>query len=426
VLSLSLIAIPIVIIVRVIRPFLLVRFRSLNSPRIGHFAANTELFLCERDIGLHGGRTLDIFYLLPQVCNKYLELKWKQQLHISSLARPLDIVNRLVPGGGRHVIPISSDKDVHGLLVHTRTHIEFTPKEEESGQTALEELCIPKDAPFVCLYTRDSAYLSSTYPTWGEWGRHDFRDSSIHHCIPAAEELAKRGYLTLRMGAIVKDALKTTNPRIIDYASKGRTDFLDIFLCSHCSFFIGSTAGLSAIPRIFRRPIAYINFIPLEAEHLLSCASNSLFIPKKLWIKEKKRLMTFPEIVNSGVGKFNQSHQYEKLGIELIENTPEEITALALEMDCRLKGTWQSAQEDEELQQRFLSQFKPIQPQGPIKTRVAVELDKRIKWTWQRTSEDEELQKRLRTNFNASEFSYGQIRTRIGAEFLRDNREILG
>ena len=54
--------------------------------------------------------------------------------------------------------------------------------------------------------------------------------------------------------------------------------------------------------------------------------------------------------LNSGAGSFVRSEQYERLGVRVVENTPQEIAALAVKMDERLKGTWQVTDDDEELQ----------------------------------------------------------------------------
>lgn len=48
----SLLLLPLIIILRLISPFILIRFSELISSRIGHYAANTELYMCERDIGI--------------------------------------------------------------------------------------------------------------------------------------------------------------------------------------------------------------------------------------------------------------------------------------------------------------------------------------------------------------------------------------
>lgn len=375
-LFLRVLMVPILLVVRALRPVVLIRFGMLASPRIGHFAANTELYLCERDAGLQNRSAIDIFYLDPTfVCNAQLKTMWHRTLRVSYFARPLQRLCRWLPGYEKHVIPMPSDMDVHGLLPRARVHLSFTPKEEQVGRAAIRDLGIPEGVPYVCLFARDSAYLDTlhTYYSREHWRYHDYRDSNILNYIPAAEEIVRKGCYVVRMGALVQKPLPSTHPSIIDYAVNGRTDFLDIFLSAKCRFFLGSTAGLSAIPRIFRRPIVYINFVPLNPEHLLSCAPDSLLIPKKLWLRQERRFMTFREILDSEAGWILRSEQYEVRGIEVMENTSEEITAVAVEMDERLNGTWKTTEEDEELQQRFRSLFNPSHRYGGRQARIGAE-----------------------------------------------------
>ena len=53
------------LIIRLIKPWLLVRIGLFISSRIGHFAATTELYLCERDalINVPRHRHLDILFM---------------------------------------------------------------------------------------------------------------------------------------------------------------------------------------------------------------------------------------------------------------------------------------------------------------------------------------------------------------------------
>ena len=44
---------------------------------------------------------------------------------------------------------------------------------------------------------------------------------------------------------------------------------------------------------------------------------------------------------------------YIKAGIDVIENSPEEIQVAAIEMDDRLNGVWTEPEEDRQLQKRF-------------------------------------------------------------------------
>lgn len=350
------VAIPIVLILRILRPWITVRFGCIPSERIGHFAANIEAYLCELDNGRYSSRTRDIFYYNAQISNYQLKTMWDRILRVSFLARFADKANRLLSGGRNYVINIPSDRDALGLFASMPAHLSFSPEEESLGRKGLQELNIPESSPFVCFHARDSGYLDTMLKRKGNWQYHNYRDSEITNYLPAMEMLAERGYHGVRMGVAVAKPINTSNLKIIDYAVRGRSDFLDVYLSAKCEFFLCDTAGIYAVPRIFRRPIAYVNYVPLE--YVFCSHPGSLFVPKKLWLKEESRFLTFKEILNSSIGRFLESSKYKKLGIEIIENTPEEIKDLAMEMDQRLKGFWQATEEDEELQKRFWSFFK--------------------------------------------------------------------
>jgi putative glycosyltransferase (TIGR04372 family) len=380
---LTLLAIPFVLIVRIIKPFVLVRFGALFSSRIGHFAANTEVYLCECDAGMHGDNFLDIFYHVSPICNYQLKKMWDRTLHVFPWARFLDKANCLLPGAKTHIIPMrrdeTRDRDIYNLLERSLPHLSFTQQEEEFGKSELHRIGVADTDSFVCFHARDPEYLNAAFER-GYWNYHDYRDSNIQNYIPAAEELVRRGYFSIRMGAVVKEKINVDNPRIIDYATKHRTDFLDIYLGARCKFFICDTAGIYAIPEIFRIPIAWVNFIPLE--HIPSWSKKQLFIPKKMFLIRERRFLTFREILDSGLGRFCGPEYYKNIGLEIVENTPEEILDLVIEMDERLKGSWQQNAEDEDLQNEFWKLFKP-------------------------------------SNLNSAFFS------RIGTKFLRQNQELL-
>ena len=108
---------------------------------------------------------------------------------------------------------------------------------------------------------------------------------------------------------------------------KRSIEFLDIYLSSKSEFFIANPNGLDEVPEVFRKPMVYVNFIPYE--YAPSWCPNYIIIFKKLWLKKEKRFLTFREILESGAGRFNRTQQYEQAGIEVIENTPEEIRDVA-------------------------------------------------------------------------------------------------
>jgi len=350
---------PIVVIIRLLGPLILIRIGRLQSTRIGHFAMNPEVFLCQRDAGMRPRRHIDVFYHPRPVCNDQLRKMWDRVLFVTRLAEPVDALNRLIPGYESHVVPLGTDREVHGLMASSATHLSFTKDEENKGREELRLLGIPEGTPWVCVHNRDSAYLQKSI-TNHDWSYHDCRNASIGNYMEAAKELARRGYSVVRIGAPVQEELPLTgNPRIIDCTGTRRSDFLDIFLAANCRFFLAGNSGPAAVSEAFRRPIAWANMRILSVD---SMNPKDLFIPKHWWLHDEHRCLTLPEILRSGLTKYDNTAEYAAAGIELVENTPDEIMDLAVEMDERLSGTWRGTKEDEDLQERFWSLFRSTGP----------------------------------------------------------------
>jgi len=395
ILPLSILAVPVVLVIRLIRPWLLVRWGNMISSKIGHFAANTELYLCEQDAGINKPkqRHVDLFHLAySPICNQQLVTMWKRVLRVwpSWILAPISLVDRVIPGGTVHEIGNNTqhDRDVYNLLDRFPPHLEFTSEEKARGEAGMRAMGIPQGAYFVCLISRDSAYLAAHESV--DCRYHNYRDCDIKNFILAAEELAARGYFVIRMGAKVMEAMKITHPRIIDYATNGmRSDFMDIYLGAKCEFCISVGTGFDAVPHIFRRPVAYVNMVPMG--YLFTFRQQVLCITKHYFAMSENRELVLSEISNNDDVAFcYNASGYASKGIELIENTPEEIRDLVIEMAESLKGTWQPHEEDEALQRRFWEIF----PTDALKTDNKRPL-------------------------------HGEIRARFGAHFLRNNREWL-
>ncbi len=396
-----------VIIVRLLRPITFVRIGSIDVGRIGGVYQG-DWFLSEKKIGKHQKGYFDWFYFERSTShvNKQWEQMWKDALPYLPgirLWKYWEYFNRLLPDYKYYRLPIQKvyldrnswltyirnpessnikkyNERLNDVLSNIKPNINFNNIQINHGKSLLNNLKIPKDKQYICFHARDGVYLDSVGSTDMDWSYHNFRDSDIQNYILAAEEMVDRGYSAIRMGAKVKDKINSKNPSIIDYAvSELRTDSNDIFLGSHCRFFLCSDCGISVIPEMFRVPTVYVNWTLLL--NISTWVINGLFIFKKFYKKEDSRLLSFTEILALDFGGPDTINIFTKLGLELIENTPEEIRAVTIEMDERIKGTWKPSPEDNELQNKFWSLF------GPDKLR----------------SHD----------------------LRIGAEFLRQNKELL-
>ena len=355
-------AIPLVLILRLIKPFILIRIGGLISSRIGHFAGNVELYLCEKDAGINTPKQkyIDLFYYqYKPICNHQLAIMWERILYIGPelLLAPLRKVNKLIPGWKLFEIGQNThnDRDVHNLLDKHAPHLIFTEEEQKKGIEGLKKIGIPESAPVICLFVRDSAYMNMQFGEGYEY--HNYRDCNIQNYVLAAEELANLGYYVIRMGAVVNQVLETDHPKIIDYAGKGlRTDFMDIYLGSKCKFCISSGSGWDAVPSsLFRKPIIYTNILPIG--YLPTWSSKFLLTSRRYIDSKTNRELTLKEIFNSGIVFFLLSTQFENAGIKTFENTPQEIKEVAIEMVKRLTGSWYPSSDEEVLQKQFWDIF---------------------------------------------------------------------
>jgi putative glycosyltransferase (TIGR04372 family) len=250
----------------------------------------------------------------------------------------------------------SSDRDVNNLLEKTAPHLRFTSKEEAMGRAGLERLGVPVGGKFICLIGRDSTYLETIVNPGGNFDYHNFRDVDINSFILAADALADMGYYVLRMGTAVKARIESTNPKVIDYATSNlRSDFLDIYLGANCFFCISVSTGFDAIPTIFRRPVCYVNMLPIG--YLSTFLKDSIAICKRHWLKKEARWLSLREVCELGLAFSLNSKDYLNQNVDVIENTPEEIRELVLEMVARLNGNWKSTPEDDQLQSHFWENY---------------------------------------------------------------------
>ena len=365
----------IAIAIRVAFPFRIYKFGRLPSHEIGHYASNVEIHLCEKDAKIHGDsqKIVDIWYRNPDhaVANNQLDMMWSRVIKISNspITRYADAISRRLPGGSKFSIS-HHDRDAYGLYGKMQPHIQFSNSETKQGEDFLNSMRTTSSQKFVCIAVRDSSYKRDQFAN-RDIAKDDYRNNNISNFQNVAERLVSDGYLVFRMGAKVERPFEVDMPGVFDYASNGmRTDFLDIFLSANCEIFISTVLGIDSIPEIFRVPRVLTNYIPIA--NFGKYGPQDLIIPKQYWIENESRFMSFSEIVASkdALGSCTSSYEYQRAGLKLIENTPQEITLATQEVLTRKNGTWQTTDEAVMLQQKFWSLYDQLSPPG-IKSRIS-------------------------------------------------------
>ncbi len=352
-----------ILVLIILSPFILIRIGYINSDRIGHFAANTELYICEKKHNVNpiNFPHVDIFFQKKKTCNTYLLKKWREQLIILPYLFPINFILNIITNIkflNKFLITevLNSDRDVLNLLDQYEPSIIFNNDEIDKAKILLNEMGISDNQKYICLIIRDSAYLKKFDKTT-DWSYHNFRDSDINNYLDVCDYLTKKGYYVLRMGAEVDMKLELNNPRIIDYAnSEYKSEFLDIYLGANCFFCISTGTGYDSIPMIFRKPIVYVNLLPFG--YIPSYCKNTIALSKRFYSIKENKYLNLDSIFNNNCAYLLKTNEYNDAEIQLFENTSEEITAVVAEMEGRLTSNYLYSSKDKLLQEIFLNKFK--------------------------------------------------------------------
>ena len=363
------------VIIRLISPWIIVRIAEVPRGNYANLARDTALYCCKKKLNIDQPpkKNIDLLYVNPndKIYNKQLVKMWKRKLNFfpGHILEPIKRVNGMIPGWEKHEIELFSaklqkedDVKVNGTemdvdnLFEKYQPLDFTNKEEVYGKNMLKKFGLEEHDKFVCLAVRDGAYQIKKIPSrFRDWSYQDYRHYDIDNFVLAAEELAKRGYYVFRVGVVVEKPFNLNNPKIIDYANSNlRNDFMDVYLAAKCSFCISTGFGFDEVPIIFQRPIALL-IVPLG--DLRAYTEKFFLMTKHHVLKKEKRKLSLSEIFSHGVAYAHDTKIFEQKGIELIDNTPDEIKDFVIEMVDNIEFKKNFNHKDEELQKTFKDLF---------------------------------------------------------------------
>lgn len=297
------------------------RFCFLIGERIGHLVAEPDQFLRHRRMERHVGPFIFFVY---RPCNPAFLALLRRHAPVIEFPSRLAFVQEALKRAAirTNIIGWKRLKLNNHTIYQSPPVFSLSKNEILLGDSRMEELGITGD--FVCFHNRDSAYLAQ----YGSFSYHDFRDCSISSFHAAFDEVERRGFTPVRVGAVTNQVLGPTKARTLDLT--GIDAFTNLYLLFRCRFFVGNTSGLYHIANTFNIPVAWTNTIPFS---LLPPTPRCLFIPKL--IREKNgALVPFSRLRDMGL--FDQeggtAQWYEERDLEVVENTESEILDLVKDM----------------------------------------------------------------------------------------------
>jgi putative glycosyltransferase (TIGR04372 family) len=333
---------------------------TVITDRIGHVAAEMDCFLKEKALGRLPDRRWFVLAPPHRISNWPLLEYWRPHIRILTSPWLCGLLSSMTWWRGlmtfdvsHYVLRLNSTAayfEVYAEWENRPPLLRLSREDHEKGRNILEAMGVPRDAWFICVQAREGGFSPLDEIL------HQHRNSDILKLVPAMEFIASRGGWCIRMGDPTTTPLPSLS-KTIDYAHHStRSEWMDVFLCASCRFFLGNSSGLSIVSSIFGVPCALANTIPLS---YLSYSPQDVSIPKLLRRESDGCYISFEEIFKSPLADYRLAKLYQDAGVEIEENTAEEILELASEMLDRVEGKIAYDEVDMDLQRRFHVLLRP-------------------------------------------------------------------
>ena len=346
-----------------LRPFIKIKFGYIITSRIGHLCYNVDNYLSYKK--LNYSKEIAIFNYDKSIANKILfsTFKKKKNLFFSKIASfPIRFIewlhkdyytdfqkNKIGPS-----YPFLFNFLIsHQKILHPRiTNYSVMPANIDTNNFSLNnnkiQLKTIKKNNFVCFHNRDSAYEVRNDSNF-----HDFRNFEFDDYRDAIKSLNDLNVPSVRIGKKIEKKSLINSKLFFDLTGDRSSDLIDLSLINESLFFVGTNSGISNVARIFRKPEVLVNYIPFKLEDLSAWAKNSLFIVKKLFLKKENRFLKFYEMNDIQYDIHYKGNYFFDLGLDVINNSKEEIKEAVSEMYYRRLGLWKDTPLQKDLQEKF-------------------------------------------------------------------------
>jgi putative glycosyltransferase (TIGR04372 family) len=224
--------------------------------------------------------------------------------------------------------------------------VSLSKSTREKGAELLKKLEVARDQQVVCYATRSDSYYQAQRLHFVQKSQ-KIRNPNEDVYFDVGRYLFENGFRVFRMGKFITNSIRSDVIGIVDYATRFQSDDLDLFLLYHCKFLLNGATGIFWLRSLFGKQSVHSDIYDLRTTFFL----GDLTLLQKVYLERENRFATFKEMLLMP-GYSEEKHQ-ERLGVRLIKNTVEEIKAVCDEMNARIDGTWVTTEEDEELQRRY-------------------------------------------------------------------------
>lgn len=320
------VAVPILALLRMLRPWLRVRLLVVASHRFGHLALEPEMELLRQKLMPRQRRPVVVdlwsFGSARIQSNAYLVKLWAERIHHP----PSWVTGALVRGGElfkflaleRPSLSIHGPKN--GLDRGQRqcpTPTEFSAEEIRS----LASVGFDPRKPYVALVVRDADH----YLLRGEQEDESstLLNADLSSFVAASAYLVENDLQVIRLGGPSRQSLPAIDGGV-DYANSAiRTAELDVKLATFCKFAVSTQTGPDAVVLLARQPVLYVDV--LRCSQFFFGTQLATWCPMRIKDPSDQRFWSLKRLCASNLLMAKNTDEFNRSGLQFIRSDSTQI-----------------------------------------------------------------------------------------------------
>jgi putative glycosyltransferase (TIGR04372 family) len=342
---------PLAILQRISFPLLKLRICIFPTNYLGHF-----VFEADRYISLNLGTGYKTcFTTQPNVANSYFLKILKQRLKFFSrfIIVPTYLAQHTLPRFSQYILKIGSVSKLPDEVLVSRSNPWFSIDHLDDYPIKTKVHLDSKVKPILTFFLRDNDFRS-------EVNNSASLSSSSYRCVTATNYIPLARSLSSQF-SIVKMGRGTNYHQDHDCefwynysASEDQSDFNDFLLAGNSDVCVTTDSGSITMPLLFRKKIIQTN---LSLFGLINGPSSTLVTLKDHRDIASGKLLSLKELVELGVQSISDQKSFDLLGVDLIENSREDLSQLAQEIEDFYNETWRPSKLNQQISSLIQKDF---------------------------------------------------------------------
>ena len=210
------------------------------------------------------------------------------------------------------------------------------PAYRDLARAKLTPLGLRDDRWFVTLHLRGSRYRAEPADVT--------RNASLSAYSLAIRQIVDAGGQVVLLGEPGMDVPRGLASILVDYANHPRRDpRIDLFLCSDCRFFLGTSSGISHVPGTFGVPAIFSNVSPAFSR---PWRRGDIWLPKMLLSNITGRPLRLADLMTPPVSMLGNFSAQKAIGVTAVDNDPEDVCCAVEDMLERLENPLRTPLDD--------------------------------------------------------------------------------